>query len=478
MPRLSLFICLLLIGLFPQNLLASEITPVDFTSSSYGIIALIIFIVAYLLVVSEEFLHLRKSKPVIVAAGLIWILVAIAYQIQGQPDFAEHALRANLLEYSELLLFLLSAMTYINTMQERRVFLALRSWLTARKLSLVSIFWLTGILAFFISSVADNLTTALLMCAVILAVAGDNKKFMVLGCINLVVAANAGGAFTPFGDITSLMVWQKDKAQFLDFFRLFFPSLVNWLIPAFCMSFAIPRSNPHASDNHISMATGGGMVIALFAITLILTVLGRQFLHLPPVLGMMTGLGLLKIYGYFIRKKELNMPDDQVTNLPVSDIDETALREHYKPKRRPFDIFTSVKRAEWDTLLFFYGVILSVGGLGALGYLAYASTALYGHFGPTTANIVVGVLSAVVDNIPVMYAVLNMSPDMSLNQWLLVTLTAGVGGSIFSVGSAAGVALMGQASGVYTFFAHLRWTWAIVLGYTASIATHLWLNSL
>lgn len=476
MPRLSLMIWLVLLVFFPQNLHANELTPVDFTSSHYGTLALLIFIIAYLLVVSEEFLHLRKSKPVLVAAGLIWIIVAVAYQINGQPDFAEHALRANLLEYAELLLFLLSAMTYINTMQERRVFLALRSWLTARRLSLISIFWLTGILAFFISSVADNLTTALLMCAVILAVAGDNKKFMVLGCINLVVAANAGGAFTPFGDITSLMVWQKDKAQFFDFFRLFIPSLINWFIPAVCMSFAIPRTTPHAAKDHIKMAPGGGIVIGLFAVTLVLTVAGRQFLHLPPVLGMMTGLGMLKIYGHFIRRQELKNIDDQDTDLPVFEVDETAFQKHYKPRRRPFDIFTSVKRAEWDTLLFFYGVILSVGGLGALGYLAYTSTVLYGHLGPTSANIAIGVLSAVVDNIPVMYAVLNMNPDMSLNQWLLVTLTAGVGGSILSVGSAAGVALMGQSNGMYTFFAHLRWTWAIALGYAASIVCHLWLN--
>ena len=147
-----------------------------------------------------------------------------------------------------------------------------------------------------------------------------------------------------------------------------------------------------------------------------------------------------------------------------------------KTSSQPFDIFTSIKQAEWDTLLFFYGVVLSVGGLGALGYLAYASSTLYGSLGATSANIIVGIISAVVDNIPVMYAVLNMNPDMPVTQWLLVALTAGVGGSIFSIGSAAGVALMGQARGTYTFFAHLRWSWAIGLGYAGSIAAHLWLN--
>ncbi|GAG94444.1 unnamed protein product, partial [marine sediment metagenome] len=150
----------------------------------------------------------------------------------------------------------------------------------------------------------------------------------------------------------------------------------------------------------------------------------------------------------------------------------------------PFDIFNKIKRAEWDTLFFFYGVILCVGGLASIGYLDVASNAMYQQWGTnlpaihqaTPANITVGILSAIVDNIPVMFAVLTMMPHMSEGQWLLVTLTAGIGGSMLSIGSAAGVALMGQAKGFYTFFGHLKWTWAIALGYFAAIAVHLWLN--
>jgi Na+/H+ antiporter NhaD/arsenite permease-like protein len=148
----------------------------------------------------------------------------------------------------------------------------------------------------------------------------------------------------------------------------------------------------------------------------------------------------------------------------------------WKPAVKPFNIFISMKRVEWDTLMFFYGIMLCVGGLGALGYLAVLSSLLYQDLGATAANILVGILSAVIDNIPIMFAVLSMNPDMNLGQWLLVTLTAGVGGSLLSIGSAAGVALMGQARGVYTFFAHLKWTWAIALGYAASIGVHWIMN--
>jgi Na+/H+ antiporter NhaD/arsenite permease-like protein len=127
--------------------------------------------------------------------------------------------------------------------------------------------------------------------------------------------------------------------------------------------------------------------------------------------------------------------------------------------------------------MFFYGVILGVGGLGVLGYLAMISRAFYEGLGPTVANVLVGLLSAVIDNVPVMFAVLEMNPPMAEGQWLLVTLTAGVGGSLLAIGSAAGVALLGQARGVYTFTSHLRWAWAIALGYAASIATHLFINA-
>lgn len=444
----------------------------DLTTSVLGILAVITFVVAYGLVISEEFSLLRKSKPVIVAAGIIWVLVAIAYAQRGDTENAARALRANFLEYAELMVFLLSAMTYINTMEERSVFRALRSWMVSSGFSLRTIYWLAGLFAFFISPLADNLTTALLMAAVVLAVAGDNKRFVAVSCISIVVGANAGGAFSPFGDITTLMVWQKGVVRFEEFFALFIPSLVNWLVPATIMAFAVPRGKPAALAERIRVKHGGYVVIALFLLTIALTVSLHHFLHLPPFLGMMTGLGLLKVYGYYIRRCEV-----RDTTAAQPEIEAFQMPERFKPATKPFDIFISMKRVEWDTLMFFYGVVLCVGGLGALGYLATLSHSLYQGLGPTQANILIGIASAVIDNIPIMYAVLSMGPDMSHGQWLLVTLTAGVGGSLLSIGSAAGVGLMGQARGTYTFFSHLKWSWAVALGYAASIWAHFLINA-
>lgn len=476
-PHLITIIISLIYFAMPQMAFAAggEVPLLDLTAHWIGYAAVAVFVIAYILVIAEEEIHMRKSKPVMVAAGIIWAMVAVIYA--QQPDSAYHhtaevMIRHNLLEYAELFLFLLAAMTYINTMGERGVFDALRSWLVNQGFSLKTIFWLTGILAFFISPIADNLTTALLMATVAMAVGGTNHKFVAIACINIVVAANAGGAFSPFGDITTLMVWQKGLVQFQEFFSLFAPSVVNWIIPAFIMSFAVSNDQPQSAKDDAKMKSGAVTVIILFLITISMAVSAHNFLHIPPVIGMMTGLGFLKLYGYFIKIRDKRQLEEVLGNNG-----EVSLTVEDAKDRQPFNIFQQLERAEWDTLMFFYGIILSVGGLGTIGYLGLVSQFMYGDLGATNANILVGVLSAIIDNIPVMFAVLSMMPAMDHGQWLLVTLTAGVGGSMLSIGSAAGVAVMGQARGIYTFFAHLKWIWAIALGYAASIWLHLWLNA-
>jgi len=450
----------------------------DLTGHWAGVLALVIFVVAYALVISEETIHLRKSKPVMVAAGIIWMLVAITYGQSGETELVEELVQHGLLGFVELFLFLLAAMTYINTMDERGVFDSLRAWLIAQGYSLRKLFWVTGGLAFVMSPIADNLTTALLMATVVMAVGGDNRRFVVIGCVNVVVAANAGGAFSPFGDITTLMVWQAGLVEFHQFFVLFVPSLVNWVVTAGILSFAVSTEQPNAINENARMLEGAWIVMALFLVTISLAVSAHTFLHLPPALGMMTGLGLLKLYGYYLQKRGLrfSLTSDVRINPDALSL-EGDPRATVATGDSQYDIYRNLQRAEWDTLLFFYGIMLCVAGLGAFGYMAVGSDFMFGVLGATTANILVGFASAIFDNIPVMFAVLEMNPTMDLGQWLLITLTAGVGGSMLAVGSAAGVAVMGQARGVYTFFSHLRWSWAIVIGYAASVATHFLVNA-
>jgi len=467
MKRFALLFALLFMPLISFASTGAE--RLDLTGNWVGITSVLLFFVAYLAVMAEEFTHLRKSKPVMLAAGVIWAMIAWHYQAHDIPHVVETALRHNLEEYAELMLFLLVAMTYINAMEERNVFEALRSWLIRKGFGYRALFWVTGLLAFFISPVADNLTTALLMAAVVMAVGAGNNKFVMLSCISIVVAANAGGAFSPFGDITTLMVWQKNIhasngiVDFWVFFALFIPALVNWLVPAALMHFAVPDEKPLGGGERIAMRRGALTIVVLFLFTIALAVSFHSVLSLPPVIGMLTGLSLLQFFAYYLKtrgeKTHARGGDAENIGSPVA-----------------FDIYRKVARAEWDTLFFFYGVVMCVGGLGFIGYLGMISQVIYGEWGATNANIAIGFISAIVDNIPVMFAVLTMMPDMSIGQWLLVTMTAGVGGSLLSIGSAAGVALMGQARGTYTFFGHLKWTPAIALGYAASIATHMTLN--
>lgn len=412
-----------------------------------------VFIISYVGVIFEEQIGMRKSKPVMAGAAIIWITIAIIAPDFGVTHDEIHAaVIHDLDEYGSLLLFLLAAMTYIATMENRNVFAALRAKLIESKMNMRQLFWATGIIAFFLSPVADNLTTALVLGAVIMSVGKHDPKFIALACVNVVAAANAGGAFSPFGDITTLMVWQAGQVEFFEFFALFIPSAVNFLIPAFIMSFFVPKDLPEPLSETIHMRRGAKRTIFLGICTIATAVGCEQFLGLPPFLGMMAGLSMLMILAYHIRRSGKGKTEDQ------------------------FDILALVKHAEWDTLLFFYGVIFSVGGLGFLGYMELASVTMYDGFGASSTNIALGLVSAVVDNIPVMFAVLSMNPEMDHFQWLLITLTTGVGGSMLSIGSAAGVALMGAAHGKYTFMSHLKWAPILLLGYVAAIAAHFLVN--
>jgi len=435
----------------------AEVTTssLDLTRHPIGYLALLIFFVAYGFVTIEKAIEMRKSKPVMLAAGLIWALLGIVYAVNGHSAALEVAAKHVILDYGELMLFLIVAITYVNTMQERGAFDALRTLLVNLRLSYRQLFWLVGGLAFFFGPIIDNLTTALVMGAVVVAVGVGHYQFIVMGCIIIVVAANAGGVFSPFGDITSLMVWQKGKLQFLEFFNLFLPSLVNFLVPAMLMHFSVPKGVPEAGTAVRRMKRGGSAVICLFMATIATAVIFKTFFKLPPALGMMLGLGYLQMFAYLLQRAAMRRDDHSLA----------------------FDSFREMRRVEWDTLLFFFGIIFAVAGLGVAGYLAKVSNFLYGDLGATYANIAIGILGAAFDNIPLMFAVLTMNPEMSSGQWMLVTLSTGIGGSLVSIGSAAGVVLMGLVRNHYTFANHLRWAWAIALGYVASIATHLWLNA-
>lgn len=486
----------------------SQMQPLNLTQHWVGYLALTLFAIAYFFAMTEEVTELRKSKPMVFAASVIWIFIAAVYAKGGMSEQAGLAFRSTLEGYAELFLFIMVSMTYLNAMEDRGVFENLRVWLLSKNFSYRQLFWITGFQAFFISSACNNLTTALLMGSVILAMGKSSPRFVTLSCINVVVASNAGGSFSPFGDITTLLVWQKGVVPFTDFFSLLIPAIVNFVLPAAIMHFWIPQERPAAVMEAQAMKRGGFIIIALFAFTIITATCFENFLSLPPAAGMMLGLTYLKFFSFYLQKTatynadnndainpeklethhiegaaaervrlgELLIKEHMITEHQLHQVLKTQERQQDLEQNQSFDVFQKVAQLEWDTLLFFYGVMVCVGGLSFIGYLGVASHLLYGSIDPTIANILVGIASAFVDNGTIMLAVLTMAPDISQGQWLLVTLTAGVGGSMLAVGSAAGVGLMGQAKGIYTFTSHLKWTPVIVLGYFGSIAAHFLIN--
>ena len=424
----------------------------NLTTTWVGIACLIIFVVGYFFIATEENFHMDKAKPAIFIGTFMFLLIGFYMLANGlDVHLLQNEVNHLILEISQIVFFLMVAMTYIEALIERDVFNALKYNLVSKGYTYKKLFWLTGVLAFFISPVADNLTTALILSTVLLTIDKNNVNFLVAGAINIVVAANAGGAWSPFGDITTLMAWAAGKAPFIDFFALFPASIIGWLVTAFLLARVVPEGSPHfdpATEPKVSIKKGGKVVIGLGAFTIFSAVMMHQLFHLPAMWGMMFGFSLLSIYTYIYKKTNKN--------------------------EEPMHVFHYMSKIENNTLFFFFGILAAVGALHFVGFLNYA-VSLYDKFGATAVNIGVGFLSAIVDNVPVMSAVLKANPMMgadageNLSQWLLVTLTAGIGGSMISFGSAAGVGVMGKLKGIYTFGAHMKYAWTVVAGYIVSV---------
>ena len=420
----------------------------DLTMTWVGFACLFIFAIGYYFVAAEEKYNIDKAKPALFIGTFMFILIAIYYVINGLDMNLIH-IQANhlILEIAGIFFFLFVAMTYIESLIHMGVFDRLKYNLVTKGWTYRKLFWATGIIAFFLSPIADNLTTALILATVLITIEKDRKDFLVPGAINIVVAANAGGAWSPFGDITTLMAWTAGKGTFFDFMFLFPAAILGYLVTAFLLSKVVPNVVPEfdaAKEKKPEMAEGAKVVMVLGIATIACAVLSHQVLHLPAMWGMMFGLAVLKIYSYSLKIK--------------------YGKDH-------FNIFHSIAKIENNTLMFFFGILAAVGALYFIGWLALAAVVYNPDvLGPTWSNIGVGFLSAIVDNIPVMSAVLKANPAMDHAQWMLVTLTAGVGGSMISFGSAAGVGVMGKLHGIYTFGSHMKYAWTIVLGYALSCA--------
>ncbi len=415
----------------------------NLTHTWLGYLILIIFGICYYFIATEEKFRLNKAIPALFGGSISFFFISIYFYYHNLPlTILNKELKLIILEISEIFFFLFVAMTYIETLIERNVFLVLRYKILSMNLTYKKIFWLTGILSFSLSPIADNLTTALILSTVLIAIEKKNEKFLVPAAINIVVASNAGGAWSPFGDVTTLMAWTAGKAQIVDFLRLFPASVGGWLINAWLLSRFIPEGKPefNSKEEKVKFKYGAKRIIFLGLFTIFLVIAGHHVFHLPAMWGMICGLSLLQLYSYNLSRK---------FNVKIN-------------------VFKNMGKIENDTLLFFFGILSLVGALHFIGWLNYILK-IYQLLGNFWTNVIVGFISAIIDNVPVMSAILKSSPDMSIEQWLLLTLTAGIGGSIISFGSAAGVGVMGKLRGIYTFQSHLKYIWTILIGYCVSL---------
>lgn len=440
----------------------------DLTNHIVGYTALGITVLAYIIAMSEDVIELRKSKPMVLGAAVVWFVICSFFAINGDAKTAVKAFESNLLAYVELLLFILVSMTYLNAMEERGIFDAMRIWLLNRQYSYQQLFWILGTIAFLMSAIVSGLAVGLVCGTVAMAVGKNNHRFVSLACVHIVSATNAGGSFSPLGGISTLFVWQSHILDFFDFITLFVPCLVNFLIPAMIMHFFVPKEVPLMTKSSINLKRGSAGIVFLFIITLIITVISNVYLGLPPAAGMMAGLALLQMFSFYLLKSAKDKSHESIVDEPQP----TGWLDD-----REYDIFQRIGNLEWDTLLFFYGAMMIVGALGFVGYLDAVAHYLFGEINTTLANVLIGLSSAFIDNGTLMFAVLNMHPTMSVGQWLLLTLTLGVGGSLLAIGSAPGVGLLGQIKGIYTFGYHMRWVPVLLLGYFASVAVHFWINA-
>ncbi len=446
-------------------------TQVDLKHHFVGYLAVALTLIAYAIAMTEDLHQMSKAKPMVFGSALIWLAIFVYYSVvYGTAKNVAVGFQGNLTAYAELFLFITVSMTFLNAMTERGIFDALRIVLANRQYSYRQLFWITGGLAFLLSLVISSLTVGLLMGYIILVIGKGNPKFVGLAGLNAVVAANAGGTMSPLGGISTFFVWQQNALHFTEFFALTIPCLVNFLVPASIMHFSITKETPAFAKETPILKRGSKRVIFIFILTFSMTILSNVFLDMPAIAGMMLGLAILQFFAYYLTKSE------KMSHFLIPETQETI------DSKKGFDVFKCIAGVDWDTLLFFYGAMMIVGALSFLGYLDAMAHYLFTEISPTLANILIGLSSSSIDNGTLMFAVLNMHPNLPIGQWLLLTLTLGVGGSLLAIGSAPALHVLGLMKGNmkegegYTFTLHLRWMPVILLGFFASIVTLFFIN--
>lgn len=436
----------------------------------------IVFVLGYLAIALEHKIHINKAAPAVFAGVVCWTLYVVnSNQFPNSPEslewFAsnpanageaahadlnssyilEHLLAHNVFEIASILFFLLGAMTIVEILDAFGAFSVLTDRITAK--SKVKLLWLVSFATFFLSSVLDNLTTTIVMISLVRKLVGDHKTRLFFAGM-IVCAANAGGAWTVIGDVTTTMLWIKNKISVFPVMKgLILPSLACMIIPLCLVSFRM-KGNIEAPDD--TAGAHGKSVPKIWKYVLLILGMGglmsvpifKMVTHLPPFMGIILAMSIVWIVAELIRK---DLEDEFAkTSTHISEI---------------------LKRVDSSTILFFLGILLAVGSLSQAGILGNMATWLDNTVGNRDAiAVLIGLLSAVVDNVPLVAAGIEMY-DLPMDDpfWMFLAYTAGTGGSCLIIGSAAGVAAMGLERINFVWYA-LNITPFALLGYFSGCA--------
>lgn len=408
-------------------------------------ILLVIFVLGYALITLEHTIHINKSATALITAVLCWTLIVL-----NAPDseIVIESLTHHLSAISEIVFFLLGAMTIVELIDAHDGFQSItESIKTTHKTKLI---WLIAIITFFLSAVLDNLTTTIVMISILNKLIEDKKtKWMLLGLV--IIASNAGGAWSPIGDVTTTMLWIGGQITPLNIVKqVFFASLVSMVIPTLIISYMIKgqialkqatadqvNTNSNLFERNLIFIVGVG--------ALLFVPIFKTITHLPPYMGMLLCLGIIWVVTEILHKKK---PAEEKGVLSVNH---------------------AIQKIDTPSILFFFGILMSIASLEYVGVLPELAAFLNTTIGDINlVAIAIGLLSAVLDNVPLVAALQSM---YSLEQypqdhyfWELLAYTAGTGGSCLIIGSAAGVAVMGLEK--IDFFWYLkRISWIALIGY-------------
>jgi Na+/H+ antiporter NhaD/arsenite permease-like protein len=411
-------------------------------TSWLGLAVLLIFSLGMLLIILEAKLHIDKFKPALFMMSA-FLLIGLYYWLSGNdPHRFEHFMemqKENKVELFSLIAFMAFMWMIVEILAERGVFSTLNSYLIGKGLGATQMFWATGALAAVLSPFINNITTAMIFGKSIKEIS-RNQQYSHIALCNLIIASNSGVWF--LGTATSLMVVLAGKISILGLLALLPASIIGWAASAAVLqAFYLKKLSGELIDttpNDVRIKHGGWGMVFFGVLAVAAAVIMNIVLHVDIEYAIGMGLGILALYAW-----------------------------HLKRRGSDVQLLAQLQKVEWNTLLFFIGIISGVAALNHVGWLSYISR-LFEVLSPTTVNVALGVISGILDNVPVEAAALMSNPALSDSQWALNAMMVGIGGSLTVIGSAAGVMVM-SIDKSYSFGTHLKFLPAILTNFLVSL---------